>query len=162
MTDSVDSNAPSFRDPSFRDVVAFRDDVSAFFRRLRSERGDHKLTPSQLQALGHLEREGSMSARELAGFEQVTPQSIARTLAILEEGDMVARVPDPSDARASLVSITEYGHEMLEADRALRSAWLAELLETECTPHERDILFLAGRIMRDLGRPERGAGEPHR
>lgn len=139
------------------DVTAFRDDVAAFHRRLRSKRADHKLTPTQLQALGHLDREGPMTARDLARFEQVTPQSIARTLAILESDDMVLRVPDPADARASVVSLTGHGRRTLAEDRARRSQWLAELLARDCTDAERRLLFEAGRIMRrladDPGRP---------
>lgn len=133
------------------EVLALRDDITTFFRRLRKERADHKLTPSQLQALAHLEREGPMTARVLADFEQVTPQSIARTLALLEDGAMVTRGPDPADARASLVSLTESGRRMLIEDRERRSLWLAEVLENECTEHERELVFLAGRILRDLG-----------
>ncbi|TXG89126.1 MarR family transcriptional regulator [Rhodococcus rhodnii] len=133
------------------EVSAFRDDVTTFFRRLRSERRDHKLTPTQLQALGHLERHGPMTAIALARREQVTPQSIARTIAHLEGEGMLTRGPDPDDARASLISLTDAGRERVRDDRVLRSRWLADLLERECTPHEREVLFLAGRIMRGLG-----------
>lgn len=146
--------------PVSPEVQALREDLATFWRRLRSKRADHKLTPTQLQALGHLRREGAMTAARLAAFEQVTPQSIARTLVGLEEGGMITRCTDPADGRASLVSITEHGVQMMDEDSAQRSQWLADLLERECTPHERDMLFLAGRILRDLGaapvQPQRG------
>lgn len=139
-------------------VHRFRDDLGMFWRRLRTKRADHKLTPSQLQALGHLRRDGAMTAARLAASEQVTQQSIARTLASLQKESMITLGADPSDARASLVSITDHGLWMLAEDSARRSQWLAELLERECTEHERELLFLAGRILGRLAAPSEPDG----
>jgi DNA-binding MarR family transcriptional regulator len=131
-------------------VEQLREDVNLFTRRIRTQRAGHLLTPSQLQALAHLDREGPMSARALAGFEQVAPQSIARTVAILEESGMVSRTVDPQDARASIVAITALGLQTLVDDRARRSEWLTAALAAECTDAERDLLFIAGRLLRRL------------
>lgn len=136
-------------------MLELRDDIAAFWRRLRSERADHKVTPSQLQALGHLRRHGPISAARLAHYEQVTPQSIARTISNLESTDLVTRSADPTDARAQLVAITDRGRSLLEQDGERRVELLAELMQSECTPHEREILFLAGRIMRQLAQTPR-------
>lgn len=110
-----------------------REDVVMFTRRIRTQRSGHLLTPSQLQALAHLDREGPMSARALADLEQVAPQSIARTVSILEDSGMVSRTVDPQDARASIVAITALGLQTLTADRSRRSEWLSAALATECT-----------------------------
>ncbi|AKD99178.1 MarR family winged helix-turn-helix transcriptional regulator [Rhodococcus erythropolis] len=127
------------------------DDLGAFVRRLRTKRHDHKLTPSQIQALGHLDRQGPLTAKELAKFERVTPQSIAKTVAALEEQGMVTRRADPSDGRAALVTMTELGTSTLHEDRTKRTQWLAEVIDAECTEAERDLLLIAGRILRTLG-----------
>nr|WP_066905565.1 MarR family transcriptional regulator [Millisia brevis] len=119
---------------------------------MRTERVDHMLTPSQLQALGHLRREGAMTAARLAHFEQVTPQSIARTLAMLEEQGMIRRGSDPTDARATRVEITDTGLATLALDAEMRTLWLCELLDERCTAHEREMLFVAAAILRDLSR----------
>ncbi|MEV0948711.1 MarR family transcriptional regulator [Rhodococcus sp. NPDC049939] len=131
-------------------VNRLREDVVLFNRRIRSQKARHQLTPTQLQALSHLDREGPMSARALAGLEQVAPQSIARTVSILEEAGMVSRTADPQDARASIVAITTLGSQTLEVDRARRSEWLSAALDTECTEAERELLFIAGRLLRRL------------
>lgn len=131
-------------------VERLREDVVMFTRRIRAQRSGHLLTPSQLQALAHLDREGPMSARALADLEQVAPQSIARTVSILEDSGMVSRTVDPQDARASIVAITGQGLQTLTADRSRRSEWLAAALATECTDAERDLLFIAGRLLRRL------------
>ena len=74
-------------------VDQLREDVVLFNRRIRTQRAGHLLTPSQLQALAHLDREGPMSARALADLEQVAPQSIARTVSMLEESGTVRTGP---------------------------------------------------------------------
>ncbi|MFE3292966.1 MarR family winged helix-turn-helix transcriptional regulator [Rhodococcus sp. NPDC059234] len=135
-------------------AIQFREDIAAFFRRLRAQRAEHMLTPTQLQALGHLERGGPMTAAALAALEQVTPQSIARTVALLADEGTITRQADPADARASLISLTDHGRHMLLADRERRTRWLADALDAECTEAERELLFIAGRILRRLGTGE--------
>ncbi|MGC0362454.1 DNA-binding MarR family transcriptional regulator [Rhodococcus sp. 27YEA15] len=127
------------------------EDFSVFIRRLRTKRSDHSLTPSQMQALGHLHRQGAMTARSLAHFEQVTPQSIAKTVAALEEQHLVGRRSDPSDGRAILISLTDLGTATLLEDRARRTEWLSAVIDAECTEAERDLLVIAGRLLRRLG-----------
>ena len=51
-------------------VDQLREDVVLFNRRIRTQRSGHLLTPSQLQALAHLDREGPMSARALADLSR--------------------------------------------------------------------------------------------
>lgn len=131
-------------------VDRLREDVVLFNRRIRTKRAGHLLTPSQLQALAHLDREGPMSARSLAAFEQVAPQSIARTVSMLEESGMVSRTVDPLDARASIISVTALGLQTLADDRSRRSEWLSAALAAECTDAERELLFIAGRLLRRL------------
>ncbi|TQF74231.1 MarR family transcriptional regulator [Rhodococcus spelaei] len=136
-------------------AIQLREDIATFFRRLRAQRAEHMLTPSQLQALGHLERGGPMTASTLAALEQVTPQSISRTVALLEDAGTITRQANPADARASLISLTDHGRRMLSTDRERRTRWLADALEADCTEAEREVLFIAGRILRRLG-----TGEP--
>ncbi|WP_235579036.1 MULTISPECIES: MarR family winged helix-turn-helix transcriptional regulator [unclassified Rhodococcus (in: high G+C Gram-positive bacteria)] len=108
------------------------------------------LTPTQLQALGHLDRLGAMSARALATVERVTPQTVARTISLLEEHALVARIQDPNDGRAQIISITDNGRAKLRADREKRDEWLAGVLSEHCSDVERDVLFAAGALLRRL------------
>ncbi|MGW0043441.1 MarR family winged helix-turn-helix transcriptional regulator [Rhodococcus sp. NPDC003348] len=132
-------------------AIELRENIATFFRRLRAQRAEHMLTPSQLQALGHLERGGPMTASTLAAHEQVTPQSISRTVTLLEDAGAIARRSDPTDARASLISLTDHGRAVLAADRERRTRWLADALEADCTEAERELLYIAGRILGRLG-----------
>jgi DNA-binding MarR family transcriptional regulator len=75
-------------------------------------------------------------------------------VAALEEQGMVTRRADPSDGRAVLVTMTELGTSTLHEDRTKRTEWLAEVIDAECTEAERDLLLIAGRILRRLGQGE--------
>ena len=134
-------------------IVQLRDDIVRFNRRIRTQSagaGGHVLTPTQVQALAHIERLGPISARALADAEMVTPQTVARTVAFLEQQGMVARETDPHDARAALISITAAGHKTLDAERWTRTEWLADAIASRCTPVEKELLILAGRLLRRL------------
>ncbi|GAA3949493.1 MarR family winged helix-turn-helix transcriptional regulator [Gordonia caeni] len=137
-------------DSSYQSIDRLREDLVVFARKIRAMSSGHRLTATQLQALSQLDRVGSMTARALADRERVAPQTIARTVISLEELGMVTRAADPNDARASLISVTETGRQTLEVDRAKRSSWLAEAIDSKCTPVERDLLFLAGRLLRQI------------
>lgn len=139
-------------------VDQLREDIVRFNRTMRTKSaGGTRLTATQMQALGQVDRDGPMSARELADAEMVTPQTVARTVASLEQLGMVSRTTDPTDGRASLISITEHGHATLQSDRSNRSEWLTEAIEAHCTDVERDLLFVAGHLLRRLAEDSRAA-----
>lgn len=131
-------------------IDRLRENVVAFNRRIRTNNAGHLMTPTQMQALSHLDRSGPLSARALADLEQIAPQTIARTVCTLESKGMVTRSVDPKDARSQLISITDSGIETLAEDRARRSEWLAVALEERCTDAERELLFIAGGLLARL------------
>jgi DNA-binding MarR family transcriptional regulator len=116
-------------------------------RRLRAE---HAFPLSHGTVLGRLDREGSRSVSDLAGAERVRPQSMAQTVADLEERGLVARRPDPGDRRRALVELTHEGRAALEADRRHREGWLAEGIAEDLTPRERVVLTQALELLRRL------------
>jgi len=85
--------------------------------------------PALLAALAVVEREGLMTLGELARQEQVTPPTITKVVAALEQRGLVERVRDERDARVTLVRATARGRRQLEATRARRTAWLATQLD---------------------------------
>ncbi|OZD08786.1 MarR family transcriptional regulator [Rhodococcus sp. 06-156-3C] len=131
-------------------VERLREDIVLFNRAIRATISGHLLSPTQLQALSNLDHVGAMSARTLADIEHVTPQTVARTVALLEEQGLVSRSQDPTDGRAQVISITEEGRGKLLADRSKRSEWLAIALNEHCTDVEREVLYAAGTLLRRL------------
>jgi DNA-binding MarR family transcriptional regulator len=118
-------------------------------RRLRAERPDDSLTLNQLSAMSTLANHGRMPLGELAAYEKVQPPSMTRTVACLEEGGLVQRVPHPTDRRQVLVELTEEGHARVAEDRKRRDAWLARRLR-ELSKDERDALRAAAPVLQKL------------
>jgi DNA-binding MarR family transcriptional regulator len=117
-------------DLSQRDAAAvnsLRSAVMRLSRRLRHQRVDESLSPTEMSVLGTLARCGSATPSELARKEHVQPPSMTRIVAMLETKGLVRLEPHPEDRRQKVVTQTEQAESMLEASRGKRNAWLAEL-----------------------------------
>src|SRR5450432_4789807 len=115
-------------------------------RRLRAERLDEGLTPTQLAVLGTLDRHGPMTLGELAAHEKVQPPSMTRTTAILEERGLLTRVTESIDRRQVLIGISHNGSTLLREDRKRRDAWLAGRFE-QLTSDERALLHAVAPLL---------------
>ena len=105
---------------------------------------------TQGAVLGRLDREGSQSIGALAQAERVRPQSMSQTLSELEADGLVARRPDASDGRRTMVELTSEGKATLEADRAVRVGWLAQAIAQDFTAQERQVLEQAVELLNRL------------
>ncbi|HEU5271128.1 MAG TPA: MarR family transcriptional regulator [Jatrophihabitans sp.] len=119
-------------------------------RRLRSQRVNTAVTLSQLSALATVGKCGPMSAGELAGIERVQPPSMTKILASLEAEGWVQRSPHPDDRRQSIISITQSGRDLLDAETRARDSWLATRL-VDFSPDELRILSEAVAVLDRLG-----------
>jgi DNA-binding MarR family transcriptional regulator len=122
-------------------------------RRLREVYDTGELTPSQTSVLSRLGKEGPASASVLAAAERVRPQSMAATLAALDQLGFVQREPDPQDGRRQLVSLTTAGIERVEGSRAAREEWLARALQDRYTDAERRTLVEGLGLLHRLTQP---------
>lgn len=123
--------------------------VSAFSVRTRFERGG-ELTFNQTGVLGLLFRFGSLTPSEIADRMRALPQSLTRTFAWLEEAGFVTRMPDPSDGRQSILSLTMDGKRALRREMRPRDVWLSRVLESRVTEDEREVLLRASAILERL------------
>jgi DNA-binding MarR family transcriptional regulator len=121
--------------------------VSRLRRRLLSVSGSADVSPAQASVLARLSRGDVATASALAAAEQVRPQSMATTLATLEEAGLVIRRPDPADGRRQLVELTDAGRERVEGARDARDEWLATSLEEQFTEAERRTIIAAMRLV---------------
>jgi len=132
---------------------ALRISVARLARRLRAERQSEGLEPdlsdTQLAALAALERHTAMTPGELADHEKVQPPSMTRVIAVLEERALVMRAPHASDRRQVVLTVTDYGREVVLQSRRLREAWLAKQLRG-LTPQERAALRAAAPVLEKL------------
>lgn len=118
-------------------------------RRLRRE---YAFPVAQASVLSRLDREGAQSTSALATAERVRPQSMAQTLADLEDDGLIARRRDPADGRRILIELTGRGGERLREDRRRREGWLAEAISAELTDGEQQVLIEALPLLRRLAR----------
>jgi DNA-binding MarR family transcriptional regulator len=96
-------------------------------RRLRQEAGTD-LGPSQLAALATIERHGPLAPSDVAARERIKRPTVTRILARLDAAGLVERLPDPSDGRAAIVSVTSEGRALLRRLRQRKTAYLARRL----------------------------------
>ncbi|HEX6500478.1 MAG TPA: MarR family transcriptional regulator [Micromonosporaceae bacterium] len=131
-----------------RDVSALAvraaNDVRVVFgrlrRRLKELAGSDDLTPSQASVLLRLYKSGPASASGLAVAEGVRPQSMAATLAALDQRGLIQRAPDPEDGRRQVVTLTAAGRDRAEGDRQARQEWLARAMQDRYTEQERHLI----------------------
>jgi DNA-binding MarR family transcriptional regulator len=115
-------------------------------RQLRFRRAESPISLSQLSALSTLAKEGAMTPGALAERERVRPPSMTRVIASLAELGFVARTAHPADGRQVLVSVSQAGADLIEAERAASQEWLRRRLE-RLDPDQRRTLLLAADLM---------------
>lgn len=115
-------------------------------RRLRAE---HRFPLLHGAVLGRLDREGPWSIGDLATAEKVRPQTMAQTIAELEESGLVQRHPDPADRRRVLIELTDEGRVALEEDRRHRVGWLVSVIE-RLSKEEQRVLKQSTELLRRL------------
>jgi DNA-binding MarR family transcriptional regulator len=67
------------------------------------------VSPSQSRALGVLSKHGEMRLSALAEHLRIAPRSATEVIDDLEKRGLAVRRPDPSDRRATLVTLTPEG-----------------------------------------------------
>ncbi|HWD81583.1 MAG TPA: MarR family transcriptional regulator [Kribbella sp.] len=112
------------------------EDFNTIFIRLPSVR---RLNFSALSVLHTLHRNGPLRLTALLPTEQLRQPALTSLVAKLEDDGLVQRRPDPSDGRASLLSLTPAGQELVHSRHANRVAELAALVD-RLTPDERAVL----------------------
>jgi DNA-binding MarR family transcriptional regulator len=88
------------------------------------------VTPSQMRAIRNLTaHEGGVRSSELAHLLRIAPRSATEVIDALEAKDLVQRSPDPTDRRATLVSLTPRGIELTDEVRRARGLESEKLFE---------------------------------
>lgn len=108
--------------------------------RIRSETGmgAGPWSRSQLAALHRVVYGPPATTSDLAAAEYMRPQSMAQTLAVLEQNGLVTRSPDPDDGRRILITATPRGREEAERWLEAREAWLTAAIDQTLTGSERE------------------------
>jgi DNA-binding MarR family transcriptional regulator len=122
------------RGPAAARIAEVEQQLVSFVRLLRrvnaeTARSLHPdLEPSVYGLLVRLSDTGGARVTDLAAHYGVGKPTVSRQVALLERLGMVARAPDPEDARASVIELTPQGAQRLAAVRTARQARLHALL----------------------------------
>ena len=137
------------RPPRDAAVTEFVHAVGLLVRRVRAAAASHELSLAESAVLSRLAKEGRATTAELARAESVRPQSMATTLAGLEERGLIERKPHPSDGRQLLIGITAAGSALRNSALQAKHAWLSEAI-AQLDEGEQQTLFSAGELIRRL------------
>lgn len=149
------SRAPSAPSPTRRIVVAelaggLRTEVSRLAYHLRKPAIASGVTPTRLAVLAALARHpGGCRAGDLAIEMGVSPASMSRLIDIMTSAAWAERGRDDVDARATILTLTPVGAELLEGLRRESTSWLSEHLDG-LGDRERAVLAEAVPILRAL------------
>lgn len=112
-------------------------------RQLRFRRAESPVSLSQLSALSTLAKEGAMTPGALAVRERVRPPSMTRVIASLAEMGFVARTAHPVDGRQVLVSVSQAGADLVEAEKLASQEWLQQRIARLDADQRRTLLVAA-------------------
>ena len=119
-------------------------------RRFMSVTDADDITPAQASVLMRVGRGDVTTASALATAEHVRPQSMAVTLASLEQLGLITRTPDPTDGRRQIVELTDAGRNRVDVARDAGHEWLATSLQHEFSEAERQQIIAAMRLLERL------------
>jgi DNA-binding MarR family transcriptional regulator len=137
----VSSTPAAEHDAPLELAARMRATIVPLARALRQQSGG-RLTATQVSVLGSILRHGPLGHSALATREQLSPPMVTKVVGALEAEGLVDRAPDPTDARVSLVSISDDGRAWVHESRRRRDEWLAERL-AGLSPDERDLVSSA-------------------
>lgn len=90
-----------------------------------------------------------MTPGALAERERVRPPSMTRVIASLAELGFVARSAHPADGRQVLVSVSDAGNDLIEAEQRASQEWLRRRLAS-LDDNQRATLLEAAELMRAI------------
>lgn len=123
-------------------------------RRLREVSTEGELSAAQASVLARIGKGEAANAARLAEVEGVRPQSMATTIASLEDLGLIERMSDPDDGRRRIVALTDAGRDAEAGNRVARHGWLSEVIEERCTDDEcRTLRDAAALLERLASRP---------
>jgi len=96
---------------------------------MRQEAGGG-LSPTLAAALASIDRLGPLTPSELADIERVKRPTATRIAAALERDGLIVRATDPSDGRASLLSVSPAGRALMKRLRKRKNAYLSKRLRS--------------------------------
>ncbi|SMH45764.1 transcriptional regulator, MarR family [Rathayibacter oskolensis] len=132
MTGSTSSRAPGVDSA----IASVEGELSTLFNRVRAamrsyaQRLHPELTPLGYKILSALERRGPVHSGALAELLEMDKSALSRQITALDRHGFLARTPDPSDGRATILALTEDTAGRLREIRSSNQALMHEELRS--------------------------------
>jgi len=104
--------------------------------------------PAGARVLSLLDEHGPLGVTQLAKLDRCSQPTMSAAVSQLTEAGLVAKEPNPLDARGSVVSLTDDGRDVLAANREVWAATVIERLRAHNRTQEE--LATAVAVLRDL------------
>jgi DNA-binding MarR family transcriptional regulator len=101
--------------------------IARIHRQLRQDNSEG-LTLTQLSTLVRIEDKAPVRPGQLAALEGISPSTLTRLIASLEEAKLIVRMTDPTDGRVSHLQLSAEGRDLLTRVRSRRTAVLQDRL----------------------------------
>jgi DNA-binding MarR family transcriptional regulator len=137
------------RRPRDTAVTEFVHAIGLLVRRVRAAAATHELSLTESAVLARLSKEGPATTAELARAESMKPQSMATTVAALEEAGLLERKPHASDGRQLINALTAKGVAVRKSAQEAKHSWLAQAIG-KLDEREQETLLKAGELIRRL------------
>jgi DNA-binding MarR family transcriptional regulator len=142
-------------------------ELSALFA--YAERARHRTTMPELgrlekvafEVLGELVRDGPMRLSDLAGRVRLDLSTVSRQVAALESAELVERDTDADDRRASLLSATGKGTDILARIRKARHDRMRHVVGAWPVSDQRALARLLARLVADMRRADEEVAGAH-
>jgi DNA-binding MarR family transcriptional regulator len=128
-------------DPAVERLTSSIENFNSLFIRLPAT---DQWSFSALSVLHTLSRVGPCRLSELVSTEQIKQPALTTAVAKLERHGLIARIPDPSDGRASLLSLTADGRAIVSRRHADRAERLGCLIDRLSSADRSRLLSVAG------------------
>lgn len=123
--------------------------VVSRLNRLATQRTRLPLPWAQARLLSTIEDHGEARISDLAALDHCSQPTMTTQVRRLEDAGLVTRTPDPNDARAVRIRITDEGRRVLQQARVNRQAVIDPLV-AQLSDEDRDVLDSAVGTMRRL------------
>ena len=127
-----------------------------FNTRLSSQARAISLSGPRLRLLLAVEEVGRLRMGDLAEDLGVTARTVTTLVDALEREGFLARLPDPTDRRATLLELTEQARTQFEQVRRLQMELGEELVASLDTQQRRQLLDLLSRLNKGMLMDEEG------
>jgi DNA-binding MarR family transcriptional regulator len=109
-------------------VARLRGVIPRLARQLNDTSTGEGLTPTQYSVLALVRVRGPLGVAELTELEGLNPTMVSRIIKVLDERELIRRMPDPNDMRAARLVATPTGEQVHDRVRAQRTQVLSECL----------------------------------